>query len=343
MAVTVRPLLPERHAAWDAFVLQHPHGTPFHLTAWMQCIEQTFGYTPVYLLAENAGTIRGLLPLFLVKNFVVGKALISTPFAVYGGILADAPEVRESLLAHAASLGRSVDAEYVELRNSDVEQRLGLPPVERYATFTCETTPDEDQLLGNLPKKTRNVVRKALKQPFTFRQTRDCAAFEDLHARNLHRLGTPSFPPQHFKTLLKVFGEAVDIREVLCDQRVVAASLNFYFRDQMHVYYAATDPRYQALCANSFLYFQMLCWAGKNGFRTFDFGRSKKETGAFDFKRRWDTTQHELPYEVLLVKRKDVPNFSPANPKFQAAIRVWKSLPLSVTRLLGPRVVRLFP
>jgi hypothetical protein len=50
-----------------------------------------------------------------------------------------------------------------------------------------------------------------------------------------------------------------------------------------------------------------------------------------------------LPYEMLLVRRKEVPNFSPTNPKFQFAIRVWQHLPLPVTRMLGPSLVRLFP
>jgi hypothetical protein len=50
-----------------------------------------------------------------------------------------------------------------------------------------------------------------------------------------------------------------------------------------------------------------------------------------------------LDYQVLLVKRKTVPNFSPVNPKFEMAIRIWKKLPLSLTKLLGPAVVRLIP
>jgi len=45
----------------------------------------------------------------------------------------------------------------------------------------------------------------------------------------------------------------------------------------------------------------------------------------------------------LLVSQKEVPNYSPQNPKFQLAIKIWQKLPLSVTRLLGPRIVRLFP
>jgi hypothetical protein len=50
-----------------------------------------------------------------------------------------------------------------------------------------------------------------------------------------------------------------------------------------------------------------------------------------------------LDYQVFLVKRKTVPNFSPVNPKFEMAIRAWKRLPLPLTKWIGPRVVRWIP
>jgi hypothetical protein len=91
------------------------------------------------------------------------------------------------------------------------------------------------------------------------------------------------------------------------------------------------------------MYFDHLRWAGANGFTLFDFGRCKRGTGVFEFKRHWNTTMHELPYEVVLIRRKEVPNFSPTNPRFEAAIRLWRLLPLWITRLIGPKVIRLFP
>src|ERR1035441_8240529 len=61
---------------WDGFVHAHPHGSPFHLIAWKQSIVETFGYKPVYLIVRKEGKVCGVLPLFLIKNPVIGKALI---------------------------------------------------------------------------------------------------------------------------------------------------------------------------------------------------------------------------------------------------------------------------
>ena len=159
----------------------------------------------------------------------------------------------------------------------------------------------------------------------------------------MRRLGTPNFPSQYFSNLVRHFGDIVDVREVCLNDRPVAASLNFLFGGEMHVYYAAADVEYNALCPNAYMYFDHLRWAGASGFRTFDFGRCKRGTGVFEFKRHWNTTMRQLPYEIVLVRRKVLPNVSPANPKFELAIRVWRVMPLWLTRLLGPILIRLFP
>ena len=115
------------------------------------------------------------------------------------------------------------------MRNLYPEQRFGFEPLDRYVTFQQQIGPDEEALLEGIPRKTRYMVRKALKQPFTMRATRDVRAFKDLYARNLRRLGTPCFPYRHFTALIENFGPAVDVREVLLEGNVVSAVLTFYF------------------------------------------------------------------------------------------------------------------
>jgi hypothetical protein len=46
---------------------------------------------------------------------------------------------------------------------------------------------------------------------------------------------------------------------------------------------------------------------------------------------------------MLLVKRKQLPDFTPKNPRFQMVIQAWQRMPLPVTRLLGPALIRLVP
>jgi FemAB-related protein (PEP-CTERM system-associated) len=329
---------------WDAFVNGHPFGTPFHLLAWKRTLEDTFGYRPYYLLATGESGLHGVLPLFLVKNAIIGKALISTPFAVYGGILANSVSDVKALHQRAVELGKELRVDYVEFRNAHREQCATTPNVDRYVSFTQPLVAGENALLESLPRTVRNKVRKSLKQGFEMRyHSKDLRNFEKLYAKSMRRLGTPCFPAKYFANLVRNFGEMVDVREVWLDGKPMAASLNFIYRDDMHIYYSAADADYNHLAPNTFMYFDQLRWGGDHGLKTFDFGRCKRNTGVFEFKRHWNTVMRELPYEVALIKRKDLPNFSPVNPKFEMAIKIWRMLPLWLTRVLGPRLIRLFP
>jgi FemAB-related protein (PEP-CTERM system-associated) len=342
--IEIRELAEHEDASWDEFVTRHPHGSPFHLLAWKRTIEESFPYEPRYLLAANGGTIRGVLPLFLVQNPIVGKVLLSTPFAVYGGILADSQAVLGALHECVSKLGAELRVDYVELRNSHPEQCGGNPNVDRYVAFSKALTHDDQALMESLPKKTRNMVRKALKQPFEVRYgVRDNRLFDQLHSRNMRRLGTPNFPRRYFDRLLANFAEMADLREVWLGDQLMAASINIYFRGDVHTYHAAADTRHNALSPNTFMYFDHLRWAGQHGFSTFDFGRCKRNTGVFEFKKHWGTVMRELPYEVILINRKNLPNFSPTNPRFDLAIRIWKHIPLPVTRIVSRFVFPLLP
>lgn len=344
MSLRVRPLTPSDEAAWDRYVLAHPLGTPFHLLAWRNAIEKTFRYSPRYLVAEESGTLRGVLPLFLVKGLLSGRVLLSTPFAVYGGPLADGDGELRAIRQAVEELGARERVQHVELRNAWEAQRLGFTPLDRYVTFTQALEGDEQSLLEGIPRKTRAAVRKALKFDFSSRSTREPGRFTDLYLANLRRLGTPAFPEEHFSNLLNAFGEAADIRETVLEGKTVAAVLTFHFRDQVLPYYGASDPEYNPFQPNNFMYWDLMRWGLAAGRRVFDFGRSKtQESGSFDFKSHWGMQMRPLPYEVLLVGRKQLPDFSPNNPRYKLFIALWRRLPLPVTRRLGPYLVKLVP
>ena len=343
-ALLVRPLEEADRPLWDRFVWAHPHGSPFHLIAWKKSVEQTFDYRSNYLLATREGRVSGVLPLFLIQNWLMGKVLLSSPFAVYGGILADSAESREALCRAARTLGERLGVKHVELRNGWEEQTSGLPRLNRYVTFTQSIGPDEAAILESIPRKTRAAVRKSLKADLdSHREISDPRTFEKLYSSSLRKLGTPSFPPCHFQALLDNFRGMADIREVRSNGQTVSAVLSFYFRDQVLPYYGASDPRANALAPNNFMYFDLMRWAGRNGYGTFDFGRSKRVKGSYDFKSHWGMVERELPYEVMLIRGKELPNVSPANPVFRLPILCWQHLPLAITRALGPYLIRFVP
>jgi hypothetical protein len=80
--------------------------------------------------------------------------------------------------------------------------------------------------------------------------------------------------------------------------------------------------------------------ACERGCRIFDYGRSKRETGSYDFKKNWGFEPTPLQYEYDLIKTRTIPQNNPANPKYRALISCWRFLPLPLANALGPLIVR---
>ncbi|GAB4256652.1 MAG: FemAB family PEP-CTERM system-associated protein [Deferrisomatales bacterium] len=344
--VTVEFLRSGDEGAWDAYVTSHSEGTPFHLVAWREAVEATFGHDPYYLVARRGGLMAGALPLFHVRSRLFGSMLVSVAFAVYGGALADDEEAAQALEAAAADLAERLGVAYLELRDrAPAPGREGVRK-ELYVTFRKELPAEPDEVLPAIPRKTRRMVRLGIKGNLRGTLTRSPRAVDELYglfALNLRKLGTPAFPRSLLENLLVAFGEAADILIVRDGDRPLAAVLNLYFRDEVLPYYSGALPEAQRVGGNNFLYYDLMVKSLERGYRRFDFGRSKVDTGPYHFKRHFGFSPEPLPYRFQLVRAGELPELNPTNPKYAKAIELWKKLPLGLTTALGPRIVRGIP
>jgi FemAB-related protein (PEP-CTERM system-associated) len=342
--VRVREFTAADSERWDTFVKRHPQGSFFQLTGWLRVIEKTCAYEPRYILTERDGEITGIAPLFLVSNWLIGTSMISVPLGVYGGICAIDDQSRARLLdaMKEESIQRGID--YLELRNRRAPIDEGFHHNSLYSTFTTSLGPDLDANLKRLPRDTRYMIRKGEKAGLRIEHgANQLDAFYCLFTQSMHRHGTPVFPRSLFANLQQEFGSAMDIMMVYSGSEAVSGVVSFLFRDTILPYYAGAGPNATKTAANNFMYWELMKYAVQRGYTQFDFGRSKKDTGSYAFKTQWNMTVEPLAYEVFLVRRKTVPNFSPVNPKFERATRVWRRLPLWMANALGPHIVRLLP
>ena len=343
-SVRVQPFSQDISERWDSFVLAHPQGSLFHLTAWKRAIENTFGYESRYVYAERDGEITGIAPLFSISNWVVGRCLLSTPFAVYGGVCAADEESEEALIQFLKQLAESEDSDFLELRYRRQRDLHGFARKSLYFTFRAPLAPDPEINLKRLPRDTRYMIRKAAKAGLHSRRgLEQLDEFYRLFSISMRRHGTPVLPLFFFRNLIAEFEKSSDLLMVYSGSEPVSGVFSFAFRDTILPYYAGATDQAAPLAANNFMYWELMKQAAQSGMREFDFGRSKRGTGSFDFKSQWNMNAQVLDYQVHLVRRKEMPNFSPVNPKFQLATRLWKRIPLRLTTFLGPRVVRWFP
>lgn len=327
-------------ARWDAWVLAHADGTFFHRAGWKEAIEKTFGHRCHFLYAERDGEICGILPLVLVKSLMFGRNLVSTGFTVGGGPIFDTPETLAALDARAIELAGQYDVETIEYRvraplHDGWAHKSGL-----YVGFRREIDPDVEQNMLAIPRKQRAMVRKGIKAELVSEVGPDTATLHHVYAVSVRNLGTPVFPKRFFDHLMRIFGDDVDIVTIRKDGAAVASVMNFYFRDQCLPYFGGGLAEARPLAANDFMYWEVMRRACERGFRLFDFGRSKEGTGAYSFKKNWGFEPEPWTYEYYLRKSDEIPEINPLNPKYRLFIAAWKKLPIGLSKLVGPHIVR---
>jgi FemAB-related protein (PEP-CTERM system-associated) len=329
-------------AGWDEFVESHPHGSPFHLMAWQRLIGNSFGFEPKHIVARNTpgGEVVGVLPLFLVRSAIFGRMLVSTPQAAYGGVLAGSDSVEQAILNRAGEMAKDLEVQFLELRNfQNPVNDDRLLKKDLYVTFRQELKQDLEANMLAIPRKTRAEVREGIKNGLEFKVDEiGPKDFYNVYARSVRDLGTPVFTSRLIENGKREFGSKCKIFSVHWKGSLVSAVWTLFYKDEVVPYYGASIREYNHLAVNNFMYWMLIKYGMENGYRIFDFGRSKKGTGSFDFKRRWGMTMTDLPYQYALVRSQSMPDTSPLNPKFSLAIQTWRRLPLSVTTSLGPLI-----
>lgn len=339
---SVRDYTMEVRGAWDAYVRGHGRGTLFHRTGWMQAVERTFGHRAVYRYVEREGRIAGVLPLFVVPT-LKGRALVSVPYGVYGGILAEDDTAEHQLLDAARDLAAEHRVKYVELRHREANG-FDLPENDLYVTFERQLPATPEECLGLIPRKSRASVRNG-RNKFGVRSefTTDFTRLYDLYALNVRRLGSPTIPFRFLIQLREAFGNQVDVMNTLFEGRVVSSVLTFYDKDTVVPYYSGSDESYFFTQCSNVMYCDLMEEGVRRGYKRFDFGRSRRGAGPYAFKVNMGFEPRGLHYQYVLQGLKELPRINPSNPKFALPRRIWSHLPLGVTKVVGPQLLKYIP
>ena len=324
---------------WDAFVQHSAEATFFHRAGWKEVIEQSFGHKTHFLLAERDGAIEGVLPLGHVNSLLFGNNLVSLPFCVYGGIAAENDEARAALEQAACALADQLGVDSLEMRNLQPQNR-DWPTKELHVTFRKEIAADPEKNMMAIPRKQRAMVRKGIKAGLVGELDDGCDRLYQIYSESVRNLGTPVFSKRYLQNLRRVFGDACEVLMITHEGKDIAGVMSFYFKDQILPYYGGSITAAREVKGNDFMYWDLMRRAGERGVRIFDYGRSKKGTGPYSFKKNWGFTPEPLHYEYYLVKAKTMPDINPTNPKYQLFIRAWKKLPLPIAKIVGPLLAK---
>ena len=202
-----------------------------------------------------------------------------------------------------------------------------------------------DDLWKSFPSKLRSQVRKPQKSGMNIRVGREdeLDSFYHVFSVCMRDLGTPVYPKCFFRNILERFPESTWICSVYLDKAPMASGFLVAFKDRLEIPWGASLRRYNPLSPNMLLYWSCLEFACKQGFRVFDFGRSTTGESTYRFKEQWGAVPFPMYWHYWIANDGTIPEINPHNPRYRLAIGMWKKLPIPLTNLLGPSIVRNIP
>lgn len=324
--------------SWDEYVGPRT-GTVTDLSAWRRVVRDAYGMRSHFLAALEGDRIVGTLGLFEIKHAIFGHYLTTAVFGNDGGFHFDNPAARDSLVAEARKLAEELNASYllIRTRNLDLD---GFRVDRNYRTAVMDLEGGADALWKRLPAKTRNQVRRGMKEGFSLETGHDqLGAFYDVFHQHMRDLGSPAHSRKYYESIVEQLGDRADFLVVRDSKKLVAGALLFWINGTAMNYHTVSLRKFNRRCPNYLLYWRMIESSSARGCRWFDMGRSRSDSSNIQFKANWNPQEITLHYNYFLRKLKDVPDLDPRNAKYRIQIALWQKMPLFVTKTVGPRLI----
>ncbi len=318
---------------------------PAHLPAWIECLQSGLKHRGYVIRAIDEGNNVGEIPLIFVSGPLFGKFLCSLPYINTGGAWAQDDEICSALIDKACDLADSLDVRYLELRHETPLPHAKLNFERSDKVHMRLKLPKSDETLDkSFKSKLRSQVRKSGSQNHRVKWgSHDLLNdFYSVFSVNMRDLGTPVFPRQLFGSILSEFRDDAEICLVENAGRPIAGALLVHSNGTTEVPSASSLRSWNPTGANMFMYRQLLARAIQRESHTFDFGRSSLDSGTYKFKSQWGAKPHPAVWQYY-IRKGSADEMRPESDRNQKLVRIWQKLPVWVTRIIGPPIVRGIP
>jgi len=325
---------------WSAYLATCPKATIFHDPRWGAVLRDAYRRPSYYLTARRGGRVVGVLQLVHQKSLLFGSYLCSIPYFDAAGILADDAEARASLLAAAGELRQKLGATWVELRQIEPLAELDEGRTDK-VTLQMPLPRGRDAMWDQLKSKVRTKVRKSQKLALTIHAggAELVGEFHAVYARAMRDLGSPPHSRRYFATIVQHFADAARLFVTRSEGRAIAASFALKGGRFFHVPWSGSDRRRRGHEANRFMWWEMMAAAADTDAEVFDFGRSTKGAGTYEFKKEWSAEDVQLYWQYIVAEGASPSQLRPDSGKFHLMTACWRKLPVWAAKAIGPRII----
>ena len=320
--IRVEPLQENQEAAYDKLAASWPESLIYGTLAYRSFLRRMTGADDRYLVALRGRDIVGGLPVFALTDPQLGTVLNSLPFyGSHGGCLVH-PEETDRLTVKRAILEAFRDMAQANgilaacliepLREPDTNLYREILPARLYDERIGQLSrlPNaadaeiSEGLMTSLDKKTRNMVRKALKSGVRVRtgnSNEDWHFLWQTHRVNIEALRGLAKPWKFFETIQETIpAEQRSLWIAEHEGRRVAGLLLFYHQRIVEYITPVVVEEARSIQPTSALIFEAMVDAIQRGCMSWNWGGTwLSQHGVSRFKKSWGAVDHPYTYHIL--------------------------------------------
>ena len=292
--------------AWDAFVINNPHGNIYQMSDMYRLFESVKNFRPYILVAYDGERILGVLLAVVIREFGGPFGYFSSRTVIYGGPVLDEnckkEEVLKRLLEKLVN-SLSKKSVFVQFRNfrdwstyKSIFENAGFEFFERL-NFIVNTS-DKEKTWRRISESKRRQIRKALKsgakiiEPSDIKQVKEF--YRILHDLYKNKVRKPLPKWSFFKNfyLLSNKSRLGVIKLIAFEGKIIGGIVAPIFSDQViyEWYICGLDYEYKHLHPSTLATWAAIEYGIENGVRTFDFmgvGVPDRDYGVREFKAKF--------------------------------------------------------
>lgn len=338
---------------WDAYVMQHPEGTIFHMSGWRHALEATYPHMRgmFFGMRNHDQGIDAGIPAYVVDSPLLGRKIVATPFATKCGPLVGGNAGPGSLRNVMRAILKRTHAHRFELKanmlSPDGLRDLSMTPAATLMHHAILLSRDADDVLRRCSRtNVRQRIRRAQEAGLAVVYAQDdesMRAFHRLFAATRRRLGLPAMRRQFFENLLHYLpAGTVRLSLVYRGSMPVAGLFALRHRGMLHYEHMGYTDEAAATGGNQLLWWDGMVRACEEGLQALSLGcTDAAHQGLLAYKRHWGATEEVLTTAVLHANRWHMPVSASHDMKNRPVTRwLFHHAPMPLHAFLSARAYR---
>ena len=312
----IKKLQKQDYEKYEKFLLSFDESLLYYSTKYKELLEEYLEVESEYLLAVDENeNIQAILPL-MKKEGKFGTIINSLPYyGSNGGILSKSNEAYELLMKHYYTLMQDVaGATYITnplkennkiLENDIIDKRLGQwTPIDYTENI-------EENIMKSFHSKTRNMVRKAIKENIKVEIDNSQIDFlYETHYENITSIGGKAKEKRFFELVEKYFEIEKDYNIYIAKlgEKKIGALLLFYYNKTVEYFTPAALSEYRNYQPTSLIIYQAMIDSTKKSYKWWNWGGTwLTQDGVYRFKKRFGAIDKEYKY-FIKINNEDIYN-----------------------------------